>query len=216
MVARTHDYKTAFLRLALHHGVLTFGEFKLKSGRISPYFFNLGRISRGAALRDLGRAYARALTASGLEYDMLFGPAYKGIPLVAAVSIALAEDGRDVPYVYNRKETKDHGEGGRLVGAVPKGRVVIVDDVLTAGTALREAVTLLRAAGAMPVAALIALDRQEAGPDGVSARVAMERELGLQIVALIRVQDVLDFLTQQHEEIPAVEAIRTYLARHGA
>ena len=130
-----HEYQSAFLRLALAHGVLKFGEFKLKSGRISPYFFNLGLISSGAALRALGRAYAQALVQSGLGYDMLFGPAYKGIPLVAAVSIALADGGRDTPYSYNRKEAKNHGEGGTLVGAAPKGRVVIVDDVLTAGTA---------------------------------------------------------------------------------
>src|SRR5690349_2995758 len=129
-----HDYKAAFLKLALAHGVLKFGEFKLKSGRISPYFFNLGLISSGAALRELGRVYAQALRESGVAFDMLFGPAYKGIPLAAAVGIALAEAGQDVPYAYNRKEAKDHGEGGVLVGAKPEGRVVIVDDVLTAGT----------------------------------------------------------------------------------
>src|SRR3569623_2259211 len=135
-----HAYQTAFLILALEHEVRKFGQFTLKSGRVSPYFFNLGKISSGAAMRDLSRAYAAALAASGLEYDMLFGPAYKGIPLVSAESIALAERGRDLPYAYNRKEAKDHSESGLLVGAAPKGRVVIVDDVLTAGTALREAV----------------------------------------------------------------------------
>src|SRR5690606_18721651 len=151
------------------HEVLKFGQFTLKSGRVSPYFFNLGRISSGGAMRALGQAYARALVDSGVEYDMLFGPAYMGIPLVTAVACALADPAlgagaRDVAYAYNRKEAKDHGEGGLLVGAPPRGRVVIVDDVLTAGTALREAVALLRAAGAEPVAAVIALDRQEKGP----------------------------------------------------
>lgn len=214
------DYKAAFLKLALEHGVLKFGEFKLKSGRVSPYFFNLGLISTGAALRDLGCIYARALQQSGVAFDMLFGPAYKGIPLVAAVSVALADPaagpgGRDVPYAYNRKEAKDHGEGGLLVGAKPAGRVVIVDDVLTAGTAMRESVGLLRAAGAQPVAAVIALDRQEQGPNGASAVAEMEREHGLRMVALVNVREMLDFL--QRERVPAatVDAIRKYQAQYG-
>ena len=209
------DYKSAFLRLALDHGVLKFGEFKLKSGRVSPYFFNLGLISTGAALRDLGQAYAQMLGRSGVAYDMLFGPAYKGIPLVAAVSIALADAGRDVPYAYNRKEAKDHGEGGTLVGHAPKGRVVIVDDVLTAGTALRESVQLLRAAGAQPVAALIALDRQETGPNGASAVAEMEREQGLKILPLVNVREMLDFL--QREKLPGatIASIERYQAQYG-
>ncbi|MGH8443049.1 MAG: orotate phosphoribosyltransferase [Nevskiaceae bacterium] len=209
------DYKTAFLRLALEHGVLTFGEFKLKSGRVSPYFFNLGLISSGVALRELGRAYAHALQKSGVAFDMLFGPAYKGIPLAAAVAIALAEAGQDVPWAYNRKEAKDHGEGGTLVGAKPQGRVVIVDDVLTAGTAMRESLQLLRAAGASPVAAVIALDRQEQGPNGASAVAEMEREHGLRMIALVNVREMLDFL--EHERMPAqtVAAIRKYQAQYG-
>jgi orotate phosphoribosyltransferase len=210
-----HDYKAAFLRLALQHGVLKFGEFKLKSGRISPYFFNLGLISTGAALRDLGRAYAQALAASGVAFDMLFGPAYKGIPLAAAVSIALAEGGRDVPYAYNRKEAKDHGEGGLLVGAKPQGRVVIVDDVLTAGTAMRESVKLLREAGAAPVAAVIALDRQEQGPNGASAVAGMEREQGLKVVALVNVREMLEFLERERLPAETVSAIRKYQAQYG-
>ena len=210
-----HDYKAAFLKLALQHGVLKFGEFRLKSGRISPYFFNLGLISTGAALRELGRAYAQALQAAGIGFDMLFGPAYKGIPLVAAVGIALADSGRDVPYAYNRKEAKDHGEGGTLVGARPAGRVVIVDDVLTAGTAMRESVRLLRDAGATPVAAVIALDRQERGPNGASAVAEMEREHGLRMVALVNVREMLDFLERERMPAPTVEAIRKYQAQHG-
>jgi orotate phosphoribosyltransferase len=209
------DYKGSFLKLALTHGVLKFGEFKLKSGRISPYFFNLGLVSSGAALRELGRAYAAALQRSGVAFDALFGPAYKGIPLVAAAAIALAEGGRDVPYAYNRKEAKDHGEGGTLVGAKPQGRVVIVDDVLTAGTAMRESVQLLRAAGATPVAAVIALDRQEQGPNGVSAVAEMEREQGLRMIALVNVREMLDFLEHERQPAATVAAIRKYQAQYG-
>ncbi len=210
-----HAYQTAFLKLALEHEVLKFGQFTLKSGRISPYFFNLGKISSGAAMRDLSRAYAEALEASGLEYDMLFGPAYKGIPLVSAVSIALAERGRDLPYAYNRKEAKDHGEGGVLVGAAPKGRVVIVDDVLTAGTALREAVGLLRKAGADPVAAVIALDRQEVGPNGNSAVAEMERDTGIRVVPLVTVKEVLQFLQSAKADAATIAAMQDYQARYG-
>ena len=210
-----HAYQTAFLKLALEHEVLKFGQFTLKSGRISPYFFNLGKISSGAAMRDLSRAYAEALAASGLEYDMLFGPAYKGIPLVSAVSIALAERGRDLPYSYNRKEAKDHGEGGVLVGAAPKGRVVIVDDVLTAGTALREAVSILRKAGAEPVAAVIALDRQEVGPNGNSAVAEMERDTGIRVVPLVTVKEVLQFLQAGNADAATIAAMQDYQARYG-
>ena len=215
-----HDYQSSFLKLALQNEVLKFGSFTLKSGRVSPYFFNLGKISGGAAMRELGRAYAQALAASGLEYDMLFGPAYKGIPLVTAAAVALADPaagsgGRDVPYAYNRKEAKDHGEGGVLVGAPPKGRVVIVDDVLTAGTALREAIGLLRAAGASPVAAVIALDRQEKGPSGRSAVQEIEDSEGLRIVPLVTVKDLLGYLVQQSASDATVESIRAYQARYG-
>lgn len=209
------DYKSAFLRLALEHGVLKFGTFTLKSGRVSPYFFNLGLISTGAALRELGRAYARALQQSGVAFDMLFGPAYKGIPLAAAVAIALSESGRDVPWAYNRKEAKDHGEGGTLVGAKPAGRVVIVDDVLTAGTAMRESIQLLRAAGATPVAAVIALDRQEQGPNGTSAVAEMEREQGLRMVSLVNVREMLEFLERERMPENTVAAIRKYQAQYG-
>ncbi len=209
------DYKAAFLKLALQHGVLKFGEFKLKSGRISPYFFNLGLVSSGAALRELGQAYAEALLRSGVGFDALFGPAYKGIPLVAAVAIALAEGGRDAPYAYNRKEAKDHGEGGTLVGTPPQGRIVIVDDVLTAGTAMRESVHLLRAAGATPVAAVIALDRQEQGPNGASAVAEMEREHGLTMIALVNVREMLEFLEHEQQPAATVTAIRKYQAQYG-
>jgi len=215
-----HDYQSAFLRLALHNEVLKFGSFKLKSGRMSPYFFNLGKISSGGAMRELGRAYAQALQASGIEYDMLFGPAYKGIPLVTAVACALADpstgsEGRDVPYAYNRKEAKDHGEGGVMVGAAPAGRVVIVDDVLTAGTALREAIALLRASGAEPVAAIIALDRQEKGPSGRSAVQEIVANEGLRIVPLVTVKEMLGYLVQQSASSETIESIRAYQAQYG-
>ncbi|TJY63203.1 orotate phosphoribosyltransferase [Sinimarinibacterium sp. CAU 1509] len=211
-----HAYQSDFLDLALQHQVLKFGQFTLKSGRNSPYFFNLGQISSGAAMQTLGRAYAQALADAGIEYDMLFGPAYKGIPLVTAVAIALAEQGRDLPYAYNRKEAKDHGEGGTLVGAPPKGRVVIVDDVLTAGTALRQAVTMLRAAGAEPVAAVIALDRQERGSSGRSAVQEMEADSGIRVVSLVNVRTVLEYLGRGSAvDAATIEAIRTYQAQYG-
>lgn len=210
------DYKSAFMQLALDHGVLRFGQFTLKSGRVSPYFFNLGQISSGAALGTLGRAYAAALQASGIEVDMLFGPAYKGIPLVTATAIAFAEQGRDLPFAYNRKEAKDHGEGGVLVGARPAGRVAIVDDVLTAGTALREAVQLLRRSGAEPVAAVIALDRQEIAADGLSAVAQLERDAGLRVVPLITVAELLGFLERERFAPEIAESIRSYQARYGA
>jgi orotate phosphoribosyltransferase len=209
------SYQSSFLRLALANEVLKFGSFTLKSGRVSPYFFNLGKISSGAAMRELGQAYAEALTASGIEYDMLFGPAYKGIPLVTTVAVALAAAGRDLPYAYNRKEAKDHGEGGVLVGAVPKGRVVIVDDVLTAGTALREAVALLRAAGAEPVAAVIALDRQEKGASGVSAVQEMERDSGIRVLPLVDVRNLLEYLRQDGTDAGTIAAIQAYQAQYG-
>jgi orotate phosphoribosyltransferase len=209
------SYQIEFLRLALAHEVLKFGEFTLKSGRVSPYFFNLGKISSGVAMRALGAAYAQALTASGIEYDMLFGPAYKGIPLVTAVACAQAERGIDVPYAYNRKEAKDHGEGGTLVGAAPRGRVVIVDDVLTAGTALRQAVRLLQDAGAEPVAAVIALDRQEKGPSGLSAVQEMERDAKIRVVPLVTVQTMLGYLAGDGADRATLDAIRAYQAQYG-
>ncbi len=210
-------YQTTFLDLALQAEVLKFGQFTLKSGRISPYFFNLGKISSGAALRALGRAYAEALLAHGVAFDLLFGPAYKGIPLAAAVSIAFAElTGRDVPFAYNRKEAKDHGEGGVLVGADVKGaRVVVVDDVLTAGTALRESHGLLLAAGARPVLAVTALDRQEVGANGRAAVAELVEKTGLPVISLVTVQDLLGYLDEQGGRAEVVSAIADYQRRYG-
>ncbi|MGQ0618738.1 MAG: orotate phosphoribosyltransferase [Panacagrimonas sp.] len=204
-----------FIELAIAHEVLRFGSFTLKSGRVSPYFFNLGRISTGASLRRLSLAYAGALRGSDLDFDMLFGPAYKGIPLVAGLASALAEAGIDRHWAYNRKEAKDHGEGGVLVGAAPRGRVVIVDDVLTAGTALREAITLLRTAGANPVAALIALDRCEVGPGGRSAVEEIEVESGIRVIPLVTVDELMSWMEGVPEHAAALAAIREYQARYG-
>jgi orotate phosphoribosyltransferase len=209
------NYQNAFLELALEHEVLKFGSFTLKSGRESPYFFNLGKIASGAGLRRLALAYADALLDSGLAFDLLFGPAYKGIPLVAAIACVLAERGLDVPFAYNRKEAKDHGEGGVLVGAAVAGRrVVIIDDVLTAGTAMRQSYDLLRAAGATPVAAMTALDRQEVGPNGRSA-VQELGESGLPVLPLVTVRDLMAFLTASGGDAQTIDAIAAYQARYG-
>jgi orotate phosphoribosyltransferase len=210
------NYQEEFVRLALDHEVLRFGRFTLKSGRQSPYFFNLGCICSGAALGRLAAAYAAAIEASAIPFDLLFGPAYKGIPLAAAVSIALAERNRDVPFAYNRKEAKDHGEGGDLIGAPVRGRVLIVDDVLTAGTALRESVLRLRAAGAQPVAAIVALDRQERGQGGESARREIEAELGIRLLALVTVEEVLGYLSHQQADPEVIASVRAYQAEYGA
>lgn len=188
-----------FVEFAVAAGVLRFGEFKTKAGRLSPYFFNAGLFDDGAKLGRLAQFYARRILASGVQFDMLFGPAYKGIPLAAAVAIELAREGRNVPYAYNRKEAKDHGEGGSLVGAPVRGRVLIVDDVMSAGTAARESIALIQAAGATPHAVAIALDRQEkATEDGRdvdwSAVQYVRERLGLQVCAIAQLSDLLQYL----------------------
>jgi len=194
-----------FVQFSVDAGVLRFGEFKTKAGRLSPYFFNAGLFDDGAKLGKLAQFYAQALVASGIEFDMIFGPAYKGIPLGAAVAIELARLGRNVPFAYNRKEAKTHGEGGSLVGAPLKGRVLIVDDVMSAGTAVRESIALIRAAGATPHAVAIALDRQEkATEDGRdvehSAVQYVRNQLGMQVCAIARLSDLLHYLAQHRSE----------------
>jgi orotate phosphoribosyltransferase len=188
-----------FVQFSVEAGVLRFGEFRTKAGRLSPYFFNAGLFDDGAKLGRLAQFYARRIVASGIEFDMLFGPAYKGIPLAAAVAIELARAGRNVPYAYNRKEAKDHGEGGSLVGAPLRGRVLIVDDVMSAGTAARESIALIRAAGATPHAVAIALDRQEKATENGrdvdhSAVQYVRGQLGLQVCAIARLADLLQYL----------------------
>jgi orotate phosphoribosyltransferase len=208
-----HSYQQDFIALALSVGALRFGEFKLKSGRISPYFFNAGLFSSGAAAARLGRAYAAALERSGIACDTLFGPAYKGIPLVALTAAALADQhGIDRPYSFNRKEAKDHGEGGMIIGAPLAGRVLIVDDVITAGTAIREALELIRAAGAEPAGVLLALDRQERGQGELSAVQEVERDAGIPVASIIRLADLVEHLAQdrrQREHLGKIEAYRT-------
>lgn len=210
-------HQRAFLNLCLARGVLRFGEFTLKSGRISPYFFNLGEVATGAALAELGRAYADTLQHAKLDIDMLFGPAYKGIALAAATAIALANHhGRDLPWAYNRKEPKDHGEGGTLVGAPLTGRVLIIDDVITAGTATREALALIRAAGATPAGVLVALDRAERGSGTQSAAQEIAAEHGIPVLAIASFDELLD-LADERPELAAERArLVAYRARYGA
>lgn len=201
----------------MQRGVLRFGEFTLKSGRKSPYFFNAGLFNTGAALAGLGRAYARALVNSGMEFDMLFGPAYKGIPLVAVTAAALAEHyGRDLPWCFNRKEAKDHGEGGQLIGAPLTGRVLIVDDVITAGTAVRQSLALIRQSGATPVGLLIALDRQERGQGTKSAIAELSEAEHIRIAALVRFEDILTWLESQPEQAAVRTKLLDYRKRYGA
>jgi len=190
------EYQLTFIDLALARNALRFGSFKLKSGRESPYFFNAGMFSDGAAAAALGRCYAAAIMRSGVEFDMVFGPAYKGIPLATSLVVALFEHhGRSVPYAFNRKEAKDHGEGGAIVGGPLRGRVLIVDDVITAGTAVRESVDMIRAAGAQPAAVALALDRQERGQGELSAVQEIERQHGLKCVSVITLTELIDALS---------------------
>jgi orotate phosphoribosyltransferase len=217
------DYQRRFIELALARQALRFGEFTLKSGRVSPYFFNAGLFCDGASIAALGRCYADALLHSELEFDLLFGPAYKGIPLVAAVAIALAErHQRNVPWAYNRKEPKDHGESGVLVGSPLKGRVVIIDDVITAGTAIRESIELIRRAGAEPVAVALALDRQERGQSERSAVQEMEAQYGVRCLTILSLSELIEALASPAVAAaalaPSVEqlaALRAYRLKYG-
>jgi orotate phosphoribosyltransferase len=212
----TLAYQTDFIDLCVRSGVLRFGSFTLKSGRESPYFFNAGLFNTGDAIGAVGRAYAAALAAAGLEFDMLFGPAYKGIPLVTITAAALAEHAaRNVPFAFNRKEAKDHGEGGQIVGAPLKGRVLIIDDVITAGTAIRESIDIIRAAGALPAAVLIALDRQERGPQGDLSAVQEVREvLGIPVIAVITLADLMQH-TKRLGRTEDLSRMQAYRDRYG-
>jgi orotate phosphoribosyltransferase len=206
---------SSFIQLCLDLGVLRFGEFKLKSGRLSPYFFNAGLFNSGRALAGLGHAYADAIVAGAPDFDVLFGPAYKGIPLVATTAVALADrHGRSVPWSFNRKEAKDHGEGGNIVGAPLRGRVLIVDDVITAGTAIREAVDIIQSAGARPVGVVLALDRQERGQGSLSAVQEVEQTLGLPVTSILKLADLIAWLERSGDEAQ-LAAIRRYRSEFG-
>ncbi|XKE45478.1 orotate phosphoribosyltransferase [Halomonas organivorans] len=214
-------YQQAFIEFAIEQGVLRFGEFTLKSGRVSPYFFNAGLFKTGRALAQLGRFYAQAIADSGLEIDVLFGPAYKGIPLAASTAVALADHhDRDLPYAFNRKEAKAHGEGGNIVGADLAGRILIVDDVITAGTAIREVMGLIEAAGARAAGVVVALDRQERGGDDADPRSAIqqvEASYGMPVVSIVTLNMVLEYLELHAGEALRghAEAIRAYRDRYG-
>jgi orotate phosphoribosyltransferase len=216
------EYQLTFIALAMQREALRFGQFRLKSGRDSPYFFNAGLFSDGEAAAVLGRCYAAAIGRSGLAFDMLFGPAYKGIPLVTATAVALAtHHGRSVPYAYNRKEAKSHGEGGLVVGAALHGRVLIVDDVITAGTAVRESLDLIRAGGAEPVGVALALDREERGQGDLSAVQELERDQGLKCVSIVTLSDLIEALSQPTGGVVGISAqqlteLDAYRARYGA
>ncbi len=211
-----HDYQREFLEFALESGVLRFGELTLKSGRRSPYFFNAGLFHTGGALARLGRYYAQAIVDSRLEFDILYGPAYKGIPLAAVTSAALAEHhGRDLPYAFNRKEAKDHGEGGVIVGHPLQGRVLIIDNVVSAGTSVRESVEIIRAQGATPAGVVIALDRQERGQGELSAVQEVGRDFGIRVAAIVRLDDLVEYLGARPEAAADLERIRAYRQRYG-
>jgi len=209
-------YQRDFIEFAINRNVLRFGEFELKSGRKSPYFFNAGLFQTGGDLARLGEAYAQALVDSGVTFDMLFGPAYKGIPLAASTAMTLAtQHGRDTPYAYNRKEAKTHGEGGSLVGAPLQDRVLVVDDVITAGTAIRESMDLIHNAGAAPAGVLIALDRQEKGRGELSAIQEVEADYGIPVISIINLAQILDYVSQSPELAAHAEEIAAYRARYG-
>src|SRR6056297_2597026 len=211
-------YQRQFIQLARQHDVLKFGEFTLKSGRTSPYFFNAGAFSSGAALAELGRCYARCIVDAGIAFDILLGPAYKGIPLAAATAVALADHhGRDVPFAYNRKEAKDHGEGGWLVGAPLHGRVLVIDDVMTAGTAVTQVIGMIEQAGARFAGVVIGLDRQERGQGVLSAVQEIELTHGSPVISLIGMSDIIEYVEQDadlaHDGVLA--AMRNYRTKYG-
>ena len=209
------DFSLEFITFACERGVLRFGEFKTKAGRLSPYFFNAGLFNDGASLDKLSDFYARAILASDTQFDILFGPAYKGIPLVAGIAIALSRLGHNVPFCYNRKEAKDHGEGGSLVGAPLKGRVLIVDDVISAGTSVGESVELIRSEGAIPAAVVIALDRQEKGSGELSAAQEVEMGYNMPVLSIAALEDLIAYLEGNTELERNLDAVRRYRQHYG-
>ncbi len=209
------DYKAEFVDFAIASNVLCFGEFKTKAGRLSPYFFNAGLFNDGGKLKRLGEFYAKAIVDSGIAFDVLFGPAYKGIPLAASIAIALADVGRNVPFAFNRKEAKDHGEGGTVVGARLHGRVLIVDDVISAGTSVRESVDLIRQAGAEPAGVVIALDRMERGTGEKSAVQEVREQYDIPVVAVVTLDNLVEYLERDANRRAELQAVDAYRARYG-
>ena len=210
------DYQREFLDFALDLGVLRFGQFTLKSGRVSPYFFNAGLFNTGAALARLGRFYAQTIVDAGIRFDVLYGPAYKGIPLAAVTAAALYDQhGIDVPYAFNRKEAKAHGEGGRIVGHPLEGDILIIDDVITAGTAIRESMDIIKAEGARPAGVVIALDRQERGKGERSAIQEVEADYGMPVAAIVRLADLVDFIRQRGDAAEHLANIEAYRREYG-
>ncbi len=209
------DFRQEFIEFALAQNVLRFGEFKTKAGRLSPYFFNAGLFNDGAALDRLSQFYARAILESGIAIDMLYGPAYKGIPLVSVTTLALARAGRNLPFAFNRKEAKDHGEGGNIIGKPLAGRVLIIDDVISAGTSVRESVDIIRDAGATPCGVVIALDRMERGTDSLSAVQEVEQDYGIPVVAVATLDDLMTFLKQRPDFAAHEAAVARYRQEYG-
>lgn len=209
------NFRLDFIRFAVQQQVLCFGEFKTKAGRMSPYFFNAGLFNDGVSLRNLSQFYAQAIRAAEIPCDMLFGPAYKGIPLAAGTAIALAEQGINMPYCYNRKEAKDHGEGGTTVGAKLQGRVLIIDDVISAGTSVRESIDLIRAAGAQPCAVVIALDRMERGQGELSAVQEVRRNYNIPVISIATLDDLLGYLRAEGGMTSNFAAVQAYRDRYG-
>lgn len=209
------DFRQEFIEFAIHRNVLCFGEFKTKAGRMSPYFFNAGLFNDGDSLRRLGQFYAKAILAAQLPFDMLFGPAYKGIPLVSAITIALAESGHNYSFCFNRKEAKDHGEGGNIVGAPLAGRVLIVDDVISAGVSVRESVELIRAAGATPCGVVIALDRMERGSGKLSAVQEVQQTYGIPVVSIVDLDSIMQYLQDRGDLVHYLQAVQSYRTQYG-
>lgn len=214
------SFRQDFIRFAIQQKVLCFGEFKTKAGRLSPYFFNAGLFNDGDSLRQLTQFYAKAIVNAGIQFDMIYGPAYKGIPLAAGTAIAMSEMGRNVPYCFNRKEAKDHGEGGNTVGAKLQGRVLIIDDVISAGTSVRESIELINAAGAVPAAVVIALDRMELGQTdrglgGLSAVQEVQRHFNIPVIAIATLDDLLEYLQGNQDAEQNLVAVQSYREKYG-
>ena len=209
------DFKQEFIEFAISNNILSFGEFKTKAGRLSPYFFNAGLFNNGDSLRKIGQFYAKAILAAQLPFDMLFGPAYKGIPLVSAISITFSEIGNNYPFCFNRKETKNHGEGGNLIGSPLSGKVLIIDDVISAGTSIRESVDFIYAAGAQPCGVIIALDRMEQGNNGLSAIQEIQKMYDIPVINIINLDNLMSYLRHRDDLAFNLRAIESYRAQYG-